>query len=282
MEAENEMQNAKLMQTTLAQTLLHQEAVDWALNPNLPVTLGWIGFTREFVRNAPKAERRFRRFGLTHLAARAAVYQLFRSQSFPNTHPPHDLHWQNDARGKPSIAFQGELEAWAIEHGFTDEYLQISNTNDGDANIVLAAYGEEFAGIGVDVVHLPRLRQAGKGMDYLRRFARQFMSETEWEAFEAGSEHDDEEGLRVRVAAHFSLMEAASKAVGTGLKMGIGMGVNYGLPKAELGALRLRYAVELYFGSAAKARLSEIGATQWEGFWGADDEYLVSGVVLRR
>ena len=282
MEAGNEVLNAKLMQTTLTQTLLHQDAVEWAMNPNLPVTLGWIGFTRETLRQSPKLDRRFMRFGLTHLAARAAVYQLFRSQGFPNQHAPHDLHWENDALGKPSIAFQGDVETWALEHGYEDQHLYISNTNDGDAHIVLAAYGEEVAGIGVDVVHLPRLRQAGKDRDYLMRFARQFMSEVEWEAFQAGSEHDDEERLRVRVAAHFSLMEAASKACGTGLKLGIGMGVNYGLPKTELGALRLRYAVEMHFGPAAQARLSEIGATQWEGFWGTDDEYLVSGVVLKR
>ena len=282
MEAENEVKNAHLMQTTLAQALLHEKAVEWAMNPNLPVTLGWISFTREALRRSPKLERRFLRFGLTHLAARAAVYQLFRSEEFPNRHAPHDLIWQNDALGKPSITFQGDVEAWALDHGVDEQHLHISNTNDGDAHIVLAAYGADIAGIGVDVVHLPRLRQAGKGKDYLRRFARQFMSEVEWEAFVAGSEHDDEEALRVRVAAHFSLMEAASKACGTGLKMGIGMGVSYGLPKADLGAVRLRYAVELLFGPAAKARLSEIGATQWEGFWGADDEYLVSGVVLKR
>ena len=282
MAADKEVKNAHLMQTTLAQTLLHQEAVEWAMNPNLPVTLGWIGYSREKLRESPKLERGFMSFGLKHLAARAAVYQLFRSKEFPDQHDPYDLHWQNDALGKPSIAFQGEVEAWALDHGCDDRQLHISNTNDGDAHIVLAAYGADVVGIGVDVVHLPRLRQAGKGRDYLRRFARQFMSETEWEAFLVGSENDDEEALRVRVAAHFSLMEAASKACGTGLKMGVGMGVPYGLPKAELGAVRLRYAVELLFGPAAKARLTELGANQWEGFWGADDEYLVSGVVLKK
>lgn len=282
MEAENEVHNAQLLQTTLAQTQKHTEAVEWALNPNLPVTLGWIGFTRATLTQAPRPDRRFMRFGLTHLAARSAVYQLFRNQDFPDTHAPHDLHWQNDPLGKPSIAFQGEVEAWALDHGYEDQYLHISNTNDGDAHIVLAAYGEEFVGIGVDVVHLPRLRQPGRGKDYLYRFAQQFMGETEWEAFQAGAEQDDEEALRIRVAAHFSLMEAASKACGTGLKIGMGMGAMYGLPKAELGAVRLRFAVEMFFGPAAKARLDEIGATQWEGFWGADGEYLVSGVVLKK
>lgn len=282
MEAGKEVTNGQLVQTTLTQTLLHRDAVEWAMNPNLPVTLGWIDFTREKLLDSPKMDRRFMNFGLKHLAARAAVYQLFRALGFPNTHMPHDLAWQNDVLGKPSIEFQGEVEAWAVEHGYEDRYLHISNTNDGNAHIVMAAYGEEFAGIGIDVVHLPRLRQPGKGKAYLRRFARQFMSETEWEAFQAGSENDDEEALRIRVAAHFSLMEAASKACGTGLKMGIGMGTAYGLPKAELGAVRLRYAVEMLFGPAAKVRLNEIGATQWEGFWGADDEYLVSGVVLKK
>ena len=282
MGAEKEVKNAHLMQTTLAQTLLHEKAVEWAMNPNLPVTLGWIGYTRETLRRYPKPERRLRRFGLTHLAARAAVYQLFRAQGFPNLHDPYDLQWQNDLMGKPSITFQGDVEQWALDHGYEDQHLHISNTNDGNAHIVLAAYGADIAGIGVDVVHLPRLRKAGKGRAYLHRFARQFMGETEWEAFLVGSENDDEEALRVRVAAHFSLMEAASKACGTGLNMGIGMGGSYGLPKSELGAIRLRYAVELLFGPAAKARLTEIGAARWEGFWGADDEYLVSGVVLKR
>ncbi len=277
-----ELANAHLMQTTIAQALLHKEAVEWAMDVHVPVTLGWISYTEQSVRLAPKLERRFLRYGLTHLAARAAVYQLFRADEFPNHHDPHDLLWQNDSLGKPYLTFQGELEEWVLEHGYDDQYLHVSNTNDGDAHIVLAAYGEDFAGIGVDVVALPRLRQAGKDAAYLRRFARQFMSEEEWEAFSAGAENDEEEALRTRVAAHFSLMEAASKACGTGLRMGLGMGASYGLPPVELGAVRLRYAVELRFGPAAQARLTELGVTRWEGFWGADDEYLVSGVLLKK
>jgi phosphopantetheinyl transferase (holo-ACP synthase) len=106
------------------------------------------------------------------------------------------------------------------------------------------------------------------------------MCEEEWTGFAAQAEREDEERLRHRVAAHFSLMEAASKACGTGLKIGAGMGRPTSLSKQALGVRRLSPTVELLFGPEAQVRLAALGATRWEACVGSEEEYLVSAVLL--
>jgi len=212
---------------------------------------------------------------------------------------PPGLRWRRDALGKPFTEWTGALAEWARVQGLESRHLHVSNTHDGGAHIVIAAYSAELAGIGIDLVWLPRLRTPGKDRRYLLRFARQFMSAEELAAFE--STLDDpfllshlavhspcpplpgpEEALILRTAAHFSLMEAASKACGTGLKIGVGMGRHTSLPKQSLGALRLFPEVELAFGPEARQRLEEIGAARYEAFVSAGPEMLVSVVALYR
>src|SRR5436305_10622108 len=106
----------------------------------------------------------------------------------------------------------GQVANWAADAGRDSRALHISNTHDGRAHIVFAAYDTKLVGIGVDAVHLPRLRLPNKDAAYLRRFARQFMAEEEFAAFLAAAAEENENRLRTRIAAHFSLMEAASKA----------------------------------------------------------------------
>ena len=86
--------------------------------------------------------------------------------------------------------------------------------------------------------------------------------------------------LRLRVAAHFSLMEAASKALGTGLKIGGGMGSPASLPKQSLGVSALEPKVTFLLDGMARQRMDELGATHCTGYWSADDEFLVSVALL--
>jgi phosphopantetheinyl transferase (holo-ACP synthase) len=215
-------------------------------------------------------------------AAGLAVRSLFATAGFPASCAPDDLVLLRDPLGKPYVFWQGEVARWATDRGYNSHHLHITNTHDGGAHIILAAYGAELAGIGIDAVYLPRLRAPGKDAAYLRRFAAHFMSAEEHELFERAAADDDEEELRLRVAAHFSLMEAASKALGTGLKIGGGMGRPESLPKQSLGAWSITPEVEMLLAPDAAQRMAQLNATHCQGYWGAGGEFLISGAILRR
>jgi phosphopantetheinyl transferase (holo-ACP synthase) len=286
-----------------------------------------------------------------YAAGAHAIEALLRDDGFPaGAHS--DLAWRRDALGKPFVEWSGRVAEWARERGFASNCLHVSNSHDGGAHLVLAAYGEGLAGIGIDAVWLPRLRSRGKDRRYLLRFARRFMSPREWAAFEreidspdhpfplsragalplpepdsaaglvretevggypneqdgaagqvreiglggepsetdsaagyvvcAAPGDDPDELLRQRVAAHFSLMEAASKACGTGLKVGVGMGRATSLPMHSLGAATLSPEVELLFGPEAELRLRALNAERAEACVQSDGEFLVSAVLLYR
>ncbi|HLK57182.1 MAG TPA: 4'-phosphopantetheinyl transferase superfamily protein [Chthonomonadaceae bacterium] len=265
----------------------HASALAWRAEMTIPHALIWLESQPGPAASALSAgasrteASREADFVRDRLAAQRALNALFATSGFPAESAEH-LHWQRDAWGKPYVEWSGPVAEWAAASRVDSRLLHVSNTHDGPAHIVFAAYAESLAGIGVDVVHLPRLRLPGKGVDYLHRFARKFMAEEEYAALRAGNPEDDAERLLVRVAAHFSLMEAASKACGTGLKIGAGMGRPTSLPKQSLGALQLEPSVSLLFGPEAQARLSTLGATRHAGYWGASEEYLVSAVLLRR
>ena len=102
--------------------------------------------------------------------------------------------------------------------------------------------------------------------------------------FHAASDHESGEPLMRRAAAHFSLMESASKALGTGLKIGAGLGKKESLPKQSLGVLLSgpgqQPEIEFLLTPESRARCDELQSTRLEGHWAADDEYGVSLVLL--
>jgi phosphopantetheinyl transferase (holo-ACP synthase) len=106
------------------------------------------------------------------------------------------------------------------------------------------------------------------------------MSEEEYRLFAQASAQDDLAALVRRAAAHFSLMEAASKALGTGLKIGAGMGKSGSLPKQSLNIGSLSPCVSFFLGEEARARCALLHAHHLEGYWSADAEYLVSVALL--
>jgi phosphopantetheinyl transferase (holo-ACP synthase) len=209
-----------------------------------------------------------------------AAYAEMHSASYSLLPTPYSLYLVHTPLGRPVLCRRGPLAAWAREQGIKARHLYVSFTHDGDAHVAVMACAPGLRGLGVDAVHLPRLCRNGRDGGYLRRFARAFMAEEEYTAFLAASANEDEEALRRRVAAHFSLMEAASKALGTGLKIGGGIGHSASLPRASLGVARLNPAVRFALGAEAVARCAALGARRLEGHWGADGEYLLSVALL--
>jgi phosphopantetheinyl transferase (holo-ACP synthase) len=242
----------------------HAPALEWMERLTVPHALVW-------VEHAQASDQ---------VTAAMAVRALFADEGFPASHPPADLLLLRDPLGKPCLEWQGTIAAWAAEHGYQSRHLHITNTHDGGAHIILAAYHPQLAGIGIDAVYLPRLRGPGKPAAYLRRFAAHFMSAEEQVLFALASAGEEEERLRLRVAAHFSLMEAASKALGTGLKIGGGMGRPESLPKQSLGARSVAPQVEMLLGAPALQRMDQLGATRLDACWSADPEFLVSAALL--
>lgn len=214
------------------------------------------------------------------VAALRALQRLFADRHFPATGDPAELLWQRDALGKPSIDWRGDLAAWAASEQLCARHLHVSSTHDGQVHLVLVAYEPGLLGVGVDLVYLPRLRRPGKNADYLRRLATRFMSAQEWRGFVAASQWEDEEALRMRVAAHFSLMEATSKALGTGLRLAMRGIRPQALPPRALGVARLHPEVRLLLGPEAEARLQALRGGECAGDWTVCGEYLISVVLL--
>jgi phosphopantetheinyl transferase (holo-ACP synthase) len=209
-----------------------------------------------------------------------ALEEIFASERIPDVNPETDLRWQSDPLGKPILSWTGELERWAAGSGLGDRHLHVSNSHDREFHFVAVAYGGEIAGIGVDVVALDRLRRRDRG--YLLRFARRFMSDAEWKGFEQASRELAWEELIVRTAAHFSLMEAASKALGTGLALGLGLGRLGSLPARSIGVVSLEPRVEMLFEPPAVARMDLLGAAGAICHWEAAADHLLATVILIR
>ncbi len=181
--------------------------------------------------------------------------------------------------GGPKIRGQGPLAAQMKSLGLQIRDLHVSFSHDGDAHLAVAACEAGLRGLGIDIVHLPRLQGRGRDYTHLYRLARRFMSNDEYLSFRRNAECDDPSALAVRAAGHFSLMESASKALGTGLKLGLGMGRAAALPRRSL-CLSSLTPVEFALGPEAEARCRRLRARRLEGYWAADHEYLVSLALL--
>lgn len=212
---------------------------------------------------------------------RLAVQELFQAFDFP-AQAAQEVRWQRDTLGKPFVTWEGRVAAWAAQRAMHSRHLHVSNSHDGEAHLAVAAYHPALVGVGVDIVHLPRLRLPGKDATYLHRFAARFLAPIERNRFLRQTVTEEEESLRLRVAAHFSLMEAASKALGTGLRAGPGMNKSYSVPMQSLGAVRLFPSVEMVFEGMALDRLRFLGAVRCEAHWSACHDYLASIVLLWR
>lgn len=209
-----------------------------------------------------------------------ALREIFKQCSPPLEGLEEAIQWRRDPLGKPYIEFAEGFAKRAAALDIDQRHLHVSNTHDGNLQLLFAVYAPEVIGVGVDVVHLPRLSRLSQNRAYFEHFARKFMSETEKAIVRPCLETEDLESLRIRIAAHFSLMEAASKACGTGLKVGLGMGTPSSLPMQSLGASRLSPSVELLFEGRAVERLEALGAKRAFGAWETQGDCLISVVLL--
>ena len=271
-----------------------------SLSLPLPQALGWVQSS------APVREKALNN-QFAYIAGQRAICLLLEKLTgetppiTPGENNDSGIVWRRDLLGKPFLEFAGELANWASQHGIEDSLLHISNTNDSGEHLVFAVYGEKVAGVGVDLVALDRLRAPGKDIAYFERFVKHFMSEEElvcyqsellrWHESGTPSPHFGDfschesaplDRYRVLSAVHFSYMESASKACGTGLKMGVGMGLPTSLPKQSLGCDLTRSSIQLLTNAESKRRMEHIGASSVQLQARCDTEYVLTGVVFER
>lgn len=187
---------------------------------------------------------------------------------------------RRDENGKPFLHWTGLNIHYAESKGIRPECVHLSNSNDGGISLFFAAYDERLLGVGIDIVALSRLRAEHKNRAYLLRFVHHFMSGKELQMFEENAASESIDFLVIRAAAHFSLMESISKALGTGLKIGAGLGKPISLPKQSVGISRLTPEVAIIMETPALERMVLMGADRVEAHWGADENYLVSAALL--
>ncbi len=168
---------------------------------------------------------------------RAAFKHLFAGDGLP-LFTLRDLRVTHTALGQPRVLRSGPLAAWGKEAGVKAEDLHVSFSHDGGQLATLFGWAPGLRGLGIDLVHLPRLARPGKDAEFLHRFADRCMSPDEYAEFAQALPDGGIEALRMRVALAFSLKEAASKALGTGLLLGLGLGK---AQSVSLASLRVRW-----------------------------------------
>jgi phosphopantetheine--protein transferase-like protein len=176
--------------------------------------------------------------------------------------------------GQPLVRLDGALGRWASDRDIDARELHVSFTHDGELLAVLLATAPGLRGVGVDLVHMPRL--ARRPPAYLRALARRFMADSEYAAVALLPDGV----LLDEVAARFSLMEAASKALGTGLRIGFGHNARESLVVREISVAELAPEVAFAFGPSAHARCIALGASHATGTVERDGEYLRSDAYL--
>ncbi len=158
--------------------------------------------------------------------------------------------------------------------------FHISNSHDGGSHIAIAIPAAGFAGVGIDIVYLPRLGSMRHTRQYLYRLASRVMDNIEHHEFVSLCDGLDLCDVRLQFAARFSLMESASKALGTGLRLGVGFGRPTSLHPHQLSAVFQHNAWNMRTGLDARDRMMGLGGRKFECYCGTSHDYLVSCVLV--
>jgi phosphopantetheinyl transferase (holo-ACP synthase) len=254
----------------------HAAALNWRSGLEMAHGLVWI--TRQPPEGA--AHESYRRDRAQERLAVVAALRSLLQETLALEVRENDFSLYRDPLGKPCLRWSASAEALLRSAGLKPERIHISNTHDGDYHVVIAAYSPQLAGVGIDLVALSRLGEASKDRRYLNRLARRFMSDAEYARAVPETTAESDDRFRLRVAAHFSLMEAASKALGTGLKVGAGMGTEYSVPMKSIAVAELGPPTTLEFEGPAADRMAALNVGRVTAGWSYDEECVVSFVGL--
>ncbi|HSV72562.1 MAG TPA: 4'-phosphopantetheinyl transferase superfamily protein [Chthonomonadales bacterium] len=235
------------------------EALAWLRDAGGGLSLMWLdGRDAGAARTGERA--------LQHAALQISLEPLHRSGAAPD---PALCTLTHSPRGAPIVRVRG---------GAPIARPRVSFCHEGGAHLALAGCRPELRGLGIDAVRLDRLRRRDAG--YLRRLARRFLAPAGVAALEAEERSGGREALLLGVAARFALTEAASKALGTGLRLGLGLSGSGGLLPREIGVVTWRAPARIEPGPGARRRMGALRAAHIAGHAAYDDEYAVGAVLL--
>lgn len=162
---------------------------------------------------------------------------------------------------------------------YADPMPAVSFTHDGPVRIAAVARDRRCLGLGVDVVRLGRFRGDGS-LRRAERLAMRLLSPEE--RADLADCPGCLAGAWQELACRFSLKEAISKALGTGLNLGLGMGYAHGLPPQAIQVGADPGDPRIHLSAPAAARMRELGADSVHVRWWLDQIHLVSVAVLTR
>lgn len=193
------------------------------------------------------------------------------------------VRWKNDGiTGRPFLEWSDRSTRDAIAVGLEPSHIHVSNSHDGDLQTVIVAGADSIVGIGIDIVYLPRIARKANVPGYLLRLASMFAAPAELEQIRSHLVGRGEADHICIIALYFSLMEAASKALGVGLRMGLGMGRSASVPKRSIEVDTDLQSVCIQFVGQGRDAYDRCGAVSTKAVWSVDGDYLLSLVVLER
>ena len=174
----------------------------------------------------PGAAGRRRLFGM---AVHALIGRIGGGTPFAVT----GLAFGRTRHGAPWVRRHGVLAAWARDRGLMDARLCVSNTDERGVSLAVCAMSPDVMGIGVDLVRVARMAPWTDSVSRYGRFVRRMCG-----ADEATEMLDSASGqpADLLLAAAFARREAASKALGVGLRLGAGYNSPTALRMSELAA----------------------------------------------
>ncbi|MGC8668924.1 MAG: hypothetical protein ACP5VE_12495 [Chthonomonadales bacterium] len=156
----------------------------------------------------------------------------------------------------------------------------ISIAHDGGVLAVLVAGGSGVCGVGVDIVDLSRLRRRIESHRMLERFAGHIADGPAARRLAADWKGRTLEGGRVEAGVRFALMEAVSKALGTGWTLGRSLGVGVPCKAIEIG--RVQPAPQVTLKHPAVTVLRKTGGRRVRGLWIKSGDLIVAVAAVLR
>ena len=160
--------------------------------------------------------------------------------------------------------------------GLPPDRIEVSNSHERGTELVAVACSASIRGIGADLVQLRRIERHQP--EELRRLARRFMSSTAFDLFIDRIRHAPEMAAE-HAAASFALMEAASKVLGTGLRMGLGVGGPVSVPMRSIHVEASPSGWRVAAIGEAGVRLESLGCDRLAGACWSDGELVCACVA---
>jgi phosphopantetheinyl transferase (holo-ACP synthase) len=155
--------------------------------------------------------------------------------------------------GQPRLARRPALEKQAAPTVARHGLPVVSFTHDGTMRIAAVGCASGLIGLGVDVVDRARMERYQREPRLRQRLARRVL----------GRESEGEPTTD-SIALAFCIKEAVSKALGTGLRLGLGMGGNYGARLHDIAVTLTDTTTAVSLSGSARERARALRASSVE------------------